>query len=377
LTFGGITSYRSAPAAAQVQPGDVIISEFRARGPQGESDEFIELYNNTDADITVQATDASTGWALVASDGDIKTDFPNGTVLPARSHFLVANFIGFSLTFLSTDANYFTDLPTSNLGIALFSTDNPLNFSLATRLDAVGYSDAPSLYREGTGFDPGHVEMTQDLEYSFVRNLASGESADTDDNLADFLTVETSLSGTTALGERLGSPGPENATESPITHNEASYLQVGLIDGGVSSSVPPNRDRDVNDTGTNHSNGTLSINRTITNTSGLTLDAVRLRVVSLTTAPQVSGRADLRVLGVKVQRSFPLLPWSDPSVTLRNVDAPFDPSLGGGLNSTLTVVDTDTPMAPGDVIAVSIVLGVEATGPFKFAANFEARPTPP
>jgi hypothetical protein len=49
-------------------------------------------------------------------------------------------------------------------------------------------------------------------------------------------------------------------------------------------------------------------------------------------------------------------------------------AVGRGLNSTLTVVDTDTPMAAGETLAISIVLGVETPGSFKFAANFEAKP---
>jgi CSLREA domain-containing protein len=372
---GNFTAGETYVIPPVVQSGQVLISEFRARGPQGEADEYVELYNNTDTNITVLSTDSSSGWSLAASDGAIRATLPNGFVFPARSHYLVANGNGYSLGSVAPeDDDFFTDLPTSNLGLALFSTSNAGSFTLSNRLDAVGYDDEPSgLYREGNGFSTGNAEMTQDLEYAFVRNLASGNPADTDNNLTDFLPVETSLSGTTALGEKLGSPGPE-AIVSPITHNETSYLQVGLIDTGASSSVSPNRDRDVNDPlGTN---GTLSINRTLTNTSGQTLSAVRLRVAAITTAPLVAGRADLRVKGVKVQRSSPLLPWSDPSVTLRNVDQPFDPSLGGGLNSTLTVVDTDTPMLPGDVIAISIVLGVETPGSFKFAANFEALPAP-
>jgi CSLREA domain-containing protein len=373
---GNFTAGETYVIPPVIQSGQVLISEFRARGPQGESDEYVELYNNTDTNITVLSTDNSSGWSLAASDGAIRATLPNGFVFPARSHYLVANGNGYSLGSVAPeDDDFFTDLPTSNLGLALFSTSNAGNFSLSNRLDAVGYDDEPSgLYREGNGFSTGNAEMTQDLEYAFVRNLASGNPADTDNNLTDFLPVETSLSGATALGEKLGSPGPEDQS-GPITHNEASTLQVGLIDTGASSSVSPNRDRDVNDPlGTN---GTLSINRTLTNTSGQTLSAVRLRVVSLTTAPLVAGRADLRVKGVKVQRSFPLLPWSDPSVTLRDVDPPFDPSLGGGLNSTLTVVTDDTPMLPGDVIAISIILGVETPGSFKFAANFEALPAPP
>src|SRR5262249_24870505 len=33
--------------------GDVLISEFRLRGPGGDDDEFIEIYNNTDTPVAV------------------------------------------------------------------------------------------------------------------------------------------------------------------------------------------------------------------------------------------------------------------------------------------------------------------------------------
>jgi hypothetical protein len=217
--------------------------------------------------------------------------------------------------------------------------------------------------------------MTQDLEYSFVRDLSSGTPKDTDNNQDDFLPVETSLSGATTLGEHLGSPGPESSS-SPITHNSPDYLQIGLIDSGVSSGVSPNRDRNVNDTDMG-TEGSLSINRTITNTSGLPLTTVRLRVVSISTALQAQDRADLRVKGIKIQRgqnqsqSWDLVPLQDP-------DPPFDPSLGGGLNTTLTVISPfDASMDAGETLTISIVLGVESFGSFKFAANLEAEEVPP
>ncbi|MGB8509037.1 MAG: endonuclease/exonuclease/phosphatase family protein, partial [Pyrinomonadaceae bacterium] len=81
-----------ALAAPQPQ-GSVLISEFRFRGtgsnsvrpilrsarsmplPSGiqpspeATDEFIEIYNNSDSPLTVSTTDGSAGWALVAADG--------------------------------------------------------------------------------------------------------------------------------------------------------------------------------------------------------------------------------------------------------------------------------------------------------------------
>jgi uncharacterized protein len=49
----------AAPAAAQsAPPGDIVISEFRTRGPAGGNDEFIELRNRS-----AQPVDIS-GWQL-------------------------------------------------------------------------------------------------------------------------------------------------------------------------------------------------------------------------------------------------------------------------------------------------------------------------
>src|SRR5688500_16305260 len=59
-----------APAQAAVPTdGQVLISEFRLRGPNGVNDEFVEIYNNTVSNLTVATLDGSAGWALVASDG--------------------------------------------------------------------------------------------------------------------------------------------------------------------------------------------------------------------------------------------------------------------------------------------------------------------
>ena len=74
----------TAQASAQL-----IISEFRVRGPSGASDEFIELYNNSGADHTVAGGGA--GYAVAASDGVARCVVPNGTVIPNRGHYLCFN----------------------------------------------------------------------------------------------------------------------------------------------------------------------------------------------------------------------------------------------------------------------------------------------
>src|SRR4029079_5265082 len=139
LTFtathgAGSAVHNFTTTVAGVSAGQVLISEFRLRGPAGIRDEYINLYNNTDTDIAVSTTDASTGWALVGADGVIRFTIPNGTLLPARGSYLAVNngVSGFSLgaypagtgggTVGTGDAPYSLDIPSSGVsaGIALF-----------------------------------------------------------------------------------------------------------------------------------------------------------------------------------------------------------------------------------------------------------------
>jgi CSLREA domain-containing protein len=80
-------SYVPAPRAANAPPDT---------SPEA-NDEFIELYNNTDSPLLVTTTDGSAGWAVAASDGVVRFSVPNGAIIPARGHFLGVNTLGYSL----------------------------------------------------------------------------------------------------------------------------------------------------------------------------------------------------------------------------------------------------------------------------------------
>ena len=142
ITFAAIFLF-VIPGRTATSP--FIISEFRLRGPNGASDEFIEIYNNTDKDHVVKATDGSSGYGVFASDGVMRFFIPNDTIIPARGHYLGANSVAYSLsnypagnsTTAIADATWTTDIP-DNSGIALFSSTNtPV---LGNRRDAVGAS---------------------------------------------------------------------------------------------------------------------------------------------------------------------------------------------------------------------------------------------
>src|SRR6185369_9896347 len=290
--------------------GQLVISEFRYRGPNGANDEFIEIYNNSGADHTVDALSGS-GYGVAASNGVTRCSIPNGTVIPNRGHYLCVNSVGYSLasypagngTTATGDATYTTDIP-DNAGIALFNNNTGgASYSLANRLDAVGSTaEANTLYKEGTGY-PALTPFS--IDYALYRDTCgkagsittmgfcptNGSLVDTNNNAADFIFVDTN--GTSAgAGQRLGAPGPENLS-SPIERN-ASFGGP-LLDICVAAASPPNRVRDFTSAPAQNSTfGTLDIRRTIINNTGGNVTRLRFRVVDLTTFPAPSGIADLR-----------------------------------------------------------------------------------
>src|SRR5690349_20537183 len=81
-------SVEAAPMKV-VLPGDVVISEFRVRGPNGGNDEFIELYNpkSTSADISGLTIRASSGAGVTS----LKATIPPSTTLLPGQHYLLIN----------------------------------------------------------------------------------------------------------------------------------------------------------------------------------------------------------------------------------------------------------------------------------------------
>ncbi len=381
--------------------GDVLISEFRLRGPNGANDEYVELYNNTETPIVVNTTDGSSGWALAASDGVIRFVIPNGTTLPAHGHFLGVNSDGYSLssypagndgessTTATGDTTYAIDIP-DNAGIALFRTSNTANFSTAMRLDAAGSTaEANTLYKEGTGY-PALTPFS--IDYAFVRDTCgkggsittfglcptNGLPKDTNNNAADFYFVDTN--GTSAgAGQRLGAPGPENLS-SPIQRN--ADMQVVNLDGTASSAALPNRARDfTSDPANNSTFGTLDIRRRVVNVTGVPVTRLRFRIVDITTFPAPSGFADLRP---RTSTSIVVSGINDPDTCLgatpctvsvlgTTLEQPPSQPNGGGFNSSLSsdTVTLATPLAPGESIDVHFLLGIQQTGSFKFYVNIE------
>ena len=383
---------------ASVEPveAQLVISEFRVRGPNGANDEFIELYNNSGADHTVVAS-SGTGYGVAASDGTTRCSVPNGTVIPNRGHYLCVNSVGYSLasypagngTTATGDATYTTDIP-DNAGIALFNNNTGGgSYLLANRLDAVGStSEANTLYKEGTGY-PALTPFSTDQAFQRDECGKSGSITtmgvctistpkDTNNNSADFIYIDTQ--GVSAgAGQRLGAPGPQNLS-SPIQRN-ASFA-AGLLDTCVVSASPPNRVRDfTSDPANNSTFGTLDLRRTFTNNTGGNVTRLRYRLIDLTTFPAPSGIADLRPrtsTSVVVTVDRPPCGSGTSNVTVNGTTLEQPPSQpnGSGFNGSMSsgTVTLATPIANGATIDVRFLNGIQQTGNFKFYLNLEALP---
>jgi len=371
--------------------GTLVISEFRLRGPgtalgaNAQTDEFVELYNNNDVPFTVNAADGSTGYALVASDGVARFIIPNGTVIPARGHYLGINSTGYSLgaypagngTGATGDSVYTLDVP-DNAGLALFSTANPLNFALTTRLDAAGSTaETNTLYREGPGYAPVNTSVA---EHSFTHDLRTGTPRDTDDNATDLALVSAD-GNTLGAGGRLGAPGPENLT-SPVQRN--AQIKASLIDpqcGGF--GAPTSACARVREGApvVNGAQGTLTIRRTFTNKTGRNVTRLRFRVVDITTLNSPGympggSQADLRAL-TSADITATRADGSSVEVrgtTLEDFTSPDQAAGGGGYNSSLSVgsITLGAPLVPNAAVSVQFRLGVQQSGSFRFLVNVEA-----
>jgi hypothetical protein len=353
--------------------------------------------------------DAAHGYGLFKMGADCNASpvligvIPNGTVIPARGHYL---FVGSAYSL----ANYggsgaavgdqtMTQDIESDANVAIFSTTSLTNLSTLTRLDAVGFGSNTTgvcaLLSEGTTLTPlgGSV-----LEYSYFRDECGkkgnpammglcptgGFEADTGDNANDFIFADT-LATVTPAGQRLGAPGPQNLVSARLN----LLIPAFLLDANKSSTISPNRVRDATPQGPNATQGTLEVRRRFVNNTGANVSQLRFRIVDMSSLPTSGAIADLRALSSTtitvsgITDSATCAATGTPStapctVTLfgTTVEEPPAQPLGGSLNSTMSAgtITLPTPLAPGQSINLNFRLGVQTTGAFKFFFNVEALP---
>ena len=419
-------------AAQQTASVPLIISEFRLRGPNGPSDEFIEIYNNSDSPHTVNSVDGTaSGYALVGSSNALINDnlvatrfvIPNGTIIPARGHYLATNSDGYSLnnypagngTTATGNTTYTIQIP-DNVGLAIFGTSVAFNYNLANRIDAVGSSaDNNELFREGNGYAP---IPSSTLEGSFFRRLPGGCTGsisgncntitlinstlgpispypqDTDSNIDDFLYGDVNATDTGST-RRLATPGPENLS-GPLAGILSPGLVIRRLDSTVAEDAAPNRERNTTPGNLQNSTfGTVIFRRRITNNVGQPITRLRFRIVDITTLPSIGAgcnvepapancASDLRVLNANsntVSTNDPAVcaPASAPcNVFVQGAtnEGPPIQLFGGGFNSSWSAdnVTTASPLGAGASLNLQFVTGLQQTGAERLYVLVEALP---
>ncbi len=385
--------------------GTFLISEVRTSGPGGAGDDFVELYNNSDTPLTITASDASAGYGLFKMGADCSATpvligaIPNGTVIPARGHYLLVGSQYSLGGYAAGDQTLSSDIE-SDRNVAIFNTASVASLSSVTRLDAVGFGPNTGgncdLLREGTTLTPLSGSV---LEHTYFRDECGkkgnpstfglcptgGLTKDSNNNADDFIFADTAATVIPGPAQRLGAPGPQNLG-SPLLRDTIGAL---LLDANIGAPAPPNRVRDLTPAPPNATNGTLSIRRRFVNNTGAPITRLRFRVVDISSIAVPGGIADLRAL---TSTSVVVSGITDASTCLASngvattpctvtvqgttLEQPPNQTMGGAANSSLSagVITLGTPLAPGASINLQFLLGVQATGSFKFWVNIEALP---
>jgi beta-lactamase superfamily II metal-dependent hydrolase len=194
----------------------LVISEFRVRGPSGGNDEFIELYNNTDAPVSIG------GYLLRGSNsaGTVGTraTVPAGTTIPARGHYLFTNSAASGYSGATPgDQTYGTGIGDDG-GIAITLAD------LTTIIDQVGMSTG-SAFKEGTPL-ANLGASNQNRSYERRAGGVNGSQQDTDDNADDFQLVTPS--------------DPQNLASTPTPGIRVSPTSIGfgtVVVGGTATAT--------------------------------------------------------------------------------------------------------------------------------------------
>jgi hypothetical protein len=210
-----------APPPVDAVSDDIVISEFRTRGPAGGNDEFVELYNLSSAAVDVG------GWQLRGSNAtgfvSIRTTIPAGTMIEPGCYFLFANSAAYSGT-TAADLSYSTGV-TNDGGIELTSPTEGM-------IDAAGMS-VGSFFREGTPLVPLSTDANQ--SYERLPGGAAGH-VDTDNNFADFELLEpsnpqNSASPCITSGGPTSPSGVGAADPSSVMPGESADLSVTVTPG--------------------------------------------------------------------------------------------------------------------------------------------------
>ena len=394
------TAVLCAPAALPTvasgeEFGDIVINEFRTHGPNGATDEFVELFNTTSAPINLRPSSSNRMWVLeywVPDASDTTYGgyweyfyFDTDRTIPAKSRLLMVNKpndpadgAGYSLAaYEPADLEYdpigngLDDIPSTH-GMTLWSDviDGTQGLEWdASSLDVDEAGFAPDYLGDGIEGDalPSHGNDTSS-QYSYVRRAETGVVRDEDDNATDFVLV--GLNGQqlmNGLKPVMGAPGPQGLDEPKENFLAGFYA----IDSTKAISAAPNRVWDSTADPNNGANaGYLYLNRRLTNNTGSTINTLRIRWINLTTrnSPGATNTTQAILKPVSAAASSTVATaQGNKTVTgfqLETVPGPPATTLGG-LNSSMSLALPQGGLAHGASINVQIKLAVERKGTFK------------
>jgi hypothetical protein len=204
----------------------VVISEFRVRGPNGGSDEFVEIYNLSSSAVNIG------GWKLRGSNSSgtvgTRATIPAGTMIQPGCFYLFTNSSTSGGPYsgpVPGNQTYGTGI-TDDGGLAITMPDD-------TPVDQVGMS-AGSAFGEGTRFTSlGSANLNRSWERK--PGGMSGHGQDTDDNVSDFVLISPSNpqnSNSTCIGGGPTDPtGVGASSPSSVDEGQTSLLTVAVTPG--------------------------------------------------------------------------------------------------------------------------------------------------
>jgi hypothetical protein len=202
-------------SAQSVPVPQIVISELRFSGPNpnGDSNEFIELFNAGDSEADLS------GWVLRASINDSsrepasRTTLPAGTRIQPGCYYLITHSIGYSLgSIASGDRTYATGFANTG-GVAI-----TLPLPSLQPVDQVAFGSGNALKEL-----PTIVPVAELIEGSWERRPGGANGhADTNNNAADF--------------QRINLPNPQNSA-SPCVVIETSVKPHQVQGNGAMSPM--------------------------------------------------------------------------------------------------------------------------------------------
>ncbi|NVJ10326.1 lamin tail domain-containing protein [Myxococcus sp. AM001] len=197
-SYAGVTRGVDITIADRPAVNHIIISEISARGATAQNDEFIELYNPTGADITLNGWKVQYKSAASTTSYSGSVDIPDGTVIKAYGYLLLAHNTGYTAT-VTKDVGYGFDMSASASGgghVRIGPNLTADNLDDPNTVDKVGYGTANQPEDQSA---PAHPAAGGSLERKARPNSTpetmaeggadalAGNGHDTNNNANDFV----------------------------------------------------------------------------------------------------------------------------------------------------------------------------------------------